>query len=1135
MMRKALCARLVGALALLLLASPSETLDCRVECRGLAATLDMFTSVKCDGFVEWKQKTLISEANEMRLDSGVKMFGKVGDHGVGIVVIENSDINIVDSVFESLPPEVFEGSIVAPLVINNAQSIVNNSQFLKQNTALVAGGVYVTDNSTATLQNCNFQDNIGVSVGGLMVDKGSTVEVKECTFDSNAAPGWAGAVQVETSSVVKISNSEFTGTHAPPAVEDISELKMILAGHFRGNELPSTKIILLPIAGAMYVNDSKVVVAKTRFYGYSGQRGTMHATGNSTVQLLSVEFIDNFVREGAGVYLGDATADIKDTNFTTNMATKGGALAMTGQGSLSIKGCRFSGNTAISDGGALFVDSSANGGCTGGGTMVQLESTAFVDNDAKGNGGGLLSMCSGAISIKDIVFEENSAGVSGGGIHVSNGDDLAVEDSCFWRNKAINGGGVYAEKTPQASFDSISCLSNVVHGSMGGGGGIAMVGVDKVAIANSFFQYNVAEGDGSALAVANAESATIASTQVNFNEADGNGGGIAASAVAQLLLDNVTVHDNVAMGNGGGLQGSELGVVTLTSTNFTDNEAHTQGGALSLSAVEAELNMTATMCEFARNRGQTGGGAMSLRGGKSADISTSNCSSNVAGLAGAEGGCILTSGQIDVSATDCQFLSNYANSTGGAVSHQGGNLVFKGLALESNTAGGSGGAIASSAAASVELTECTLEKNAAKDGGGALDLIAAEVVRIADVQFVQNFAGIMAPPSNITPALQGLQGVGGAIRAAGVETMDVTNCVFSMNSGDALGGAVHVEGGSIVQMSIVNFTENSCGGAGGALSMEDVLQVSLHSGTFKFNKAHEGAGLTVNGKSAFNGTLLDFKANAANTSGSAVQCNGNATIAVSNSSFYRDTAGYGNGLVAACNCSMTILNSNLTEEQPYYRNGTEGNNTCLSTVETPATHFFFDSPLAQVVIDEKRKNDKHGLIAYFGENQTMVEMLPPAGPVPSEKKTEVSTAMYASIAVGIFIVVLIVLVATVAMGKWVAEAPKYEEDSDSEAGDIEAKGFSDDSPSAPLLRNTDDQFGRGDTAIPIDHEPVDSNPDNFGQSTEDYLRTSDTQLSYTPEPLVQTSEPPVPALGLMPALFGTSTKDKGKGPEIQEA
>jgi len=523
---------------------------------------------------------------------------------------------------------------------------------------------------------------------------------------------------------------------------------------------------------------------------------------------------------------------------------------------------------------------------------------------------------------------------------------------------------------------------------------------------------------------------------------------------------------------------------------------------------------------------------MNLQGAKIAKLSASTCSSNVAFGSGAGGGCIFTSGLVNVSVEDSQFVSNSANSTGGAVYQRGGTLMLTGLAMEANEAGIQGGAVASLEASGVQVNKCMLKKNSALAAGGALDFEDTESVKISNGNFVENSAGAVAYATSSAPELQELSGVGGAVHATGVKAMDLANCSFDMNTGDALGGAVHAEGGSVT-MSLVNFTQNTCAGLGGALSLVDVTQATLRNGSFKDNQANAGAGLVVKGKSTINGSYLTFESNAADTSGSALQCHGNATIFVGFSHFRKDTAAYGNGLVAACNCTMSIVNSTLTGEEPFYKNGSDGNTTCVSTVETHATQFYFNDTLAQVKIAEQQKNDKYGLIAYFGSNQSMVKKLGPAGPPVSQKQAEVSTTIDVAIAVGIFIAVLVVLVGMVALGKWVADTPKYEEISNAEDGDIEDTGLLDESPSAPLLQDSvtspQTPFGGGESSIPIDQEPA-TNPDNFGQSTEDFLKDSDVQLSYTPEPLVQSSEPPVPGLAPIPPLFGTSLKDS----EIQE-
>jgi len=319
--------------------------------------------------------------------------------------------------------------------------------------------------------------------------------------------------------------------------------------------------------------------------------------------------------------------------------------------------------------------------------------------------------------------------------------------------------------------------------------------------------------------------------------------------------------------------------------------------------------------------------------------------------------------------------------------------------------------------------------------------------------------------------------------------------------------------------------------------MEYVQTLDFHRGHFLRNEADAGAGVVVEGVTNMTGLNLTFILNTANTSGGALLCQGPSTISVQHSNFSGDSAKYGNGLVAGCNCSMTISSSFLTEEAPVYKNNTEGSDTCSGKVETPETEYLFNRPLAQVRIDEEQKNEDAGLIAYFGNNSDLIKLLSAEIPPDEQKKAEIKTAVVVSIAVLSFVVLVAVCVGAVALGKWVVTTPGYKEYSDSEDGDNDVPEVLPEdsaSPSAPLLQNLASSppvdFEGDTTSIPVDREPVDSNPQNFGQSTEDYVRDSEVKPSFAPEPVTRSSEVPVPPLTPVPPLFGPGLKDS----EIQE-
>lgn len=1133
MLKTLLFSGLLSVSIFFLLSDPAVARDCRVVMRGNSAN-NIYTYVKCDGLDEYEQTTPTKLAAEVRLGPGIKVFGKIG-HGVGVLLLHDKSINLVDSIFEDLPPDIESGPVLAPVVLDNATTTITNVTITKQRTGQISGGIYVTGGSRVTLENSLMEDNVGAGAGALAVADKSWTGVKNCTFKKNSAPGWAGSVHIYGTSTLEVSDSLFDGTQSPPSVSDVSELRLMLVGQFRVTEIPS-EANLLPVAGAIHSSDgSSVSVKRTNFVGYTAQQGTLHSTGKGHVELFLTNFTDNFVREGAAVFLEDSDATINTCIFRGNMATVGGALGLKGSGSVTTKYCDFLQNTALSNGGALYINSSSDNVCIEDGATVVLHNSTFYGNEAKGNGGALYAVCPGAVSVIDSWFEDNTAGTAGGGLCVLNSSAVAVGNSHMMRNKADAGGAIWAFDAKTASIASVSCISNIAR--KGSGAGALIVRTPEVNVEGSSFLFNLAEEKGAGIAVLEGQSLSVKHTELHFNQADRNGGGLFVSRVDTLEVDNVTINENVAAGHGGGVEGYDVTFAKFTATEFYSNKAQEEGGALSLQSWGNGVSFSAEGCLFTKNFAQVGG-AVRFKHAQSVAFRNLTCSSNVAEK---EGGCIAAIGSSLVTVHKANFTANSVGTgptgSGGAIHHNGDVLELDDVLVNSNSAGLQGGAIMSFNASNVKLSNCSVRENNVQGTGGALGLVGAGVVEISQTVFTENSAGSVDEDGTQTP------GEGGALHSIEGGSMEIKGCLFQNNhargGGDSAGGAVCIlrpaKGATI---ELVNFINNTCEGSGGAVSLKDVPVSNIRSSSFNGSRADIGGGLVLEGLSQLIGSDLSFSNNVANTFGGVLRCSGNSTVSVHNSTFYRDTAKYGDGLVAYCNCTMNISSSMMTEEEPLYATHSEGNGTCATSVETPQTVFWFSQSLADVKTVEKQKVKDVGMTPYFGQNLSLVKILSDDSVAPENTKTaSIRTAIVVSVSVIALVALVGLCFGIVAFGKWIVSAPEYDEHKEAEAEEKQhSEVFPEDSasPSAPLLQNVVTSprvhFEGNSPSISVDKEPVDPSPENFGQSTEDYGRAADVRPVYTPEPVIRSSEAPVPPLSPVPPLFGPGLKDS----EIQE-
>ncbi len=131
---------------------------------------------------------------------------------------------------------------------------------------------------------------------------------------------------------------------------------------------------------------------------------------------------DNWSGSGGGAFVINSATTFSDCTFSTNVSQTGdgGAIATSGAGSLTLIGCRFTGNYCRESGGGL------------------------------GRGGAVYNASGFALDVRGCTFDANSAlnfsrvaRAEGGGL-ANYSPNAAVQSSTFIRNAASAGGGLYS-------------------------------------------------------------------------------------------------------------------------------------------------------------------------------------------------------------------------------------------------------------------------------------------------------------------------------------------------------------------------------------------------------------------------------------------------------------------------------------------------------------------------------------------------------------------------------------------------------------------------------------------------------------------------------------------------------------------
>lgn len=321
--------------------------------------------------------------------------------------------------------------------------------------------------------------------------------------------------------------------------------------------------------------------------------------------------------KGGAVYSAAASYVLEDYEsilFSGNSATGtamgsgyGGAIAVNGSngeyglllnnnGSIS-----FAGNSAYTDGGALYLYGGYNQG-----DIIQLngnESVSFSKNKAKRYGGAIYSDSDGgAVEIKnngDVTFFENASELYGGAVDLDiyagkldvSGNTGTVK---FEGNSANMGGAIFN----QSRYGSLDFTGNkdvvfvgntsVVHGGAIFGAASSMGGLNIIGNTGTVkFENNISTGDsgygGAIFAQGYAKLMNNGEIIFSGNEAKGIGGGMYAFAGFEISGNGKVDF----MGNKAGLSSSALASGGLWmniegngEVNFKDNFVEKEGAAL---------------------------------------------------------------------------------------------------------------------------------------------------------------------------------------------------------------------------------------------------------------------------------------------------------------------------------------------------------------------------------------------------------------------------------------------------------------------------------------------------------------------------------------------------------------------------
>ena len=583
--------------------------------------------------------------------------------------------------------------------------------------------------------------------------------------------------------------------------------------------------------------------------------------------------------EGGGIY-SEGTLTVVSSTLVGNSATGqygyGGGIYSALNSVLTVTGCTFSGNSAVSDGGGIY-----NNG------MLTVTGCTFAGNSAERYGGGIRRQ-NGTLTVTNsiaVLNESLSHEDVSGALHIGSGFNLIGVDPGFVRNPSDGGDGWGDDPdTPdvdESANDDYGDLHLTAYSAAVDAGNNALLPADALDLDNDGdtseplpydldgnprvygtsvdcgafeFQSGMAAGrETPSVTVTTAEDTfDLYDQQISLREAIwyADPDSVGTTVTFDPALDDSTIT----------LQGTSLRidksmVIDASALTSLTIDAAEQSGVLSVVAAEdAEVELAGLTI--------TGGSAY-------------------------QGGGIYNAGTLTV--TGCTFSGNSAEWNGGGI-YNSGTLTVIGSTLSGNSAERYGGGINNGYRSALTVIGSTLSGNSATGQFGSGGGIYGERNSTLTVR-ESTFSGNSAE-------------TGGGIRSYGTLTL---NCsAFSGNSAKREGGGIYSYGTLTVTGG--TFSDNSAEWDGGGIYSSGTLTVT--GGTFSDNSAErDGGGIYSSGTLTVIGSTLS--GNSAVSDGGGI-CNEGMLTVIGSTLSGNSAVWDGGGIYGERNSTLTVRESTFS-------------------------------------------------------------------------------------------------------------------------------------------------------------------------------------------------------------------------------
>jgi hypothetical protein len=380
-------------------------------------------------------------------------------HGPEVTTIDGTGLkgSIVMCVSGETSESIFEGFTVTG---GSGSGTVDIFDF--------AGGGFYNLESSPTIKNCVFENNLAYDFGGGIGNAFSSPTIEDCVFNHNSSNwSWGGGIANYLSHpIIKrctfLSNSASFGGGIYNELSNPTITGCVFREHMKARGGGIDNVASSPtVIGCLFADNtggiegggmnneerSNPTVASCNFSGnWAGAGGGMYNSDDSSPTLINCQFVGNGASTGGAIHNGHNPYLARDSKITIIDVLRDRSLtANQGTSATDIRNCMFIGNWGEYGGGGIFNY----------GESPVVTNSTFAGNSTYISGGGMVNAY-GSPTVANCMFIGNVAGSNGGAMATEEGDPRVI-NCTLSENVALKGtgGGI-------ASYLSNMILTNCI-------------------------------------------------------------------------------------------------------------------------------------------------------------------------------------------------------------------------------------------------------------------------------------------------------------------------------------------------------------------------------------------------------------------------------------------------------------------------------------------------------------------------------------------------------------------------------------------------------------------------------------------------------------------------------------------------